>query len=78
MLAWSDVRARARLQQVCMRANVPYKGVHALRHYAGTRLMQQTNSLEDVARHLGHSSIETARVYAKWSDEKLRDVLNDW
>ncbi len=78
VLAWSDVRARARLQHVCPRAQVPYKGVHALRHYAGTRLMQQTNSLEDVARHLGHSSIETARVYAKWSDEKLRDALNDW
>ncbi len=57
---------------------MPNKGVHALRHYAGTRLMQQTKSLEDVARHLGHSSIETTRVYAKWSDEKLRDVLNDW
>ena len=78
VLAWSDVRARARLQQVCIKANVPYKGIHALRHYAGTRLMQQTKSLEDVARHLGHSSIETTRVYAKWSDEKLRDVLNDW
>ena len=71
-------RARARPQQGCTKANVPDKGVHALRHYAGTRLMQQTNSLEDVARHLGHSSIETTRVYAKWSDEKLRDVLNDW
>lgn len=74
----TDRRAGARLQQVSITVNVPYKGVHALRHYAGTRLMQQTNSLEDVARHLGHSSIETTRVYAKWSDEKLRDVLNDW
>ncbi len=72
------IGARARLQQVCSKANLPYKGVHALRHYAGTRVMQQTKSLEDVARHLGHSSIEITRVYATWSDEKLRDVLNDW
>jgi integrase/recombinase XerC len=78
VLPWSDVRARARLQHVCITANVPYKGVHALRHYAGTRLMPQTKRLEDVARHLGHSSIETARVYATWSDEALRDVLNGW
>ena len=37
ILPYSDVRARARLQKVCKRAGVPYKGVHTLRHYAGTR-----------------------------------------
>ncbi|MDQ4078075.1 MAG: tyrosine-type recombinase/integrase [Chloroflexota bacterium] len=78
LLRWSDVRARARLEAVCTRAGVPYKGVHALRHYAGTRLMQQTGNLEHVARHLGHSSIETARIYAKWSDETLREALSEW
>ncbi len=78
ILPYSDVRARARLQKVCRRAGVPYKGVHALRHYAGTRLMQQTGSLEHVARHLGHTQIETSRIYAKWSDETLREVLSEW
>lgn len=78
VLQWSDVRARARLEQLCDRVAVPYKGVHALRHYAGTRLMQQTKNLEYVARHLGHSNIETSRIYAKWSDDTLRETLGDW
>jgi integrase len=78
ILPWSDVRTRARLRAVCKRAGVPYKGVHALRHYAGTRLMQQTGSLEHVARHLGHAQIETSRIYAKWSDETLRRALSEW
>ena len=78
ILPYSDVRARARLQKVCKRAGVPYKGVHALRHYAGTRLMQQTGSLEHVARHLGHAQVETSRIYAKWSDETLREALSGW
>jgi integrase len=78
LLRWSDVRARKRLEAVCTRAGVPYKGVHALRHYAGTRLMQQTQNLEHIARHLGHSSIETSRIYAKWSDETLREALSEW
>ena len=78
ILPWSDVRARARLRHVCTRAGVPYKGVHPLRHYAGTRLHQQIKNLEHVARHLGHSSIETSRIYAKWSDETLREALGEW
>ena len=71
-------RARVRLQKVCKRAGVLYKGAHALRHYAGTRLMQQTGSLEHVARHLGHAQIETSRIYAKWSDATLREALSAW
>ncbi len=70
--------ARTRLQHVCKRSSVPYKGVHALRDYAGTRLMQQTKNLEHVARHLGHATLETSRTYAKWSDETLREVLSEW
>ena len=49
-----------------------------VRHYAGTRLLQQTRSLEHVARHLGHAQIETSRIYAKWSDETLREALSAW
>ncbi len=40
--------------------------------------MQQTGSLEHVARHLGHAQIETSRIYAKWSDETLREALSKW
>jgi integrase/recombinase XerC len=78
VLPFTDTRARARLRNLANRANVNYKGAHALRHYAGTRLHNDTGSLEHVARHLGHSSLETTRVYAKWSDSVLKDTLANW
>lgn len=67
-----------RLRRLCARAEVPYRGHHALRHYAGTRLVREGATLDDGARHLGHSALETARVYAKWSDEGLRRRLAGW
>ncbi|QFP75046.1 tyrosine-type recombinase/integrase (plasmid) [Deinococcus sp. AJ005] len=67
-----------RLQRLCTRAGVPYRGHHALRHYAGTRLTREGASLDDVARHLGHAALETARIYAKWSDEGLRGRMAGW
>ncbi|MEM6427659.1 MAG: site-specific integrase [Deinococcota bacterium] len=78
LLPFTDTRARERIRNLCERAEVAYKGIHALRHYAGTRLYAETNGLEHVARHLGHSSIETTRVYAKWSDSTLKDTLANW
>ena len=67
-----------RLRRLCLRAGVPYRGHHALRHYAGTRLTREGASLDDVARHLGHSALETARIYAKWNDEGLRRRMAGW
>ncbi len=72
MSAWT------RLNGVCVRAGVAALGVHSLRHAAGTRLVKETGSLEEAARHLGHASIETTRVYAKWSNTRLRETMNAW
>jgi integrase/recombinase XerC len=72
------VNARYRIRQLCKRAGVDYRGMHALRHQAGTRLFRETHSLENVARHLGHSGLETARIYAKWSDETLKATIKAW
>ena len=69
---------RRRLRLVCMAAGVEPRGIHSLRHSSGTRVMQETNSLEEVAHHLGHSTIETARVYAKWSNTRLRATVGEW
>lgn len=54
------------------------QATQALRHSSGTRLYRETGDLETVARHLGHSSLETSRVYAKWSDERLKATLGEW
>jgi len=74
----SDERARERLAGLCASVGVEYKGVHALRHYCGTRLVREGGDLEMAARHLGHASLETTRIYVKWSDEGLRRTIGEW
>ncbi len=74
----TQTAARQRLKRLSAQANVRYLGWHAMRHYAGTRLTRQTGNLEHAARHLGHSSIETTRVYAKWADSALDEALEGW
>jgi integrase len=74
----STVAAWKRLNKVCVRAGVAPRGIHSLRHAAGTRVVQETGSLEEAARHLGHASIETTRVYAKWSNKKLKATVGEW
>lgn len=69
--------ARKRLAGIARLAGVKSKGFHAFRHYAGTRIAASLG-LEDAARHLGHSSIETTRVYAKWADTALGNALKNW
>jgi len=73
-----DRQARLRLRRLTVAAGVPYRGYHALRHYCGTRLMRDTGDLDTVARVLGHSSIETARAYAKWSDQGAKTAIRRW
>lgn len=57
-------------------AGVPFRGVHALRHSAGTRVYAETHDLEATARRLGHSKLETTRIYATWSDRQLRETID--
>ncbi len=72
------ISARRRLALVCAQAGVKPRGIHSLRHAAGTRVVQETGSLEEAAHHLGHASIETTRVYAKWSNKKLKATVGEW
>ncbi len=74
----TPVSAWRHMQALCEAAHVAAKGVHALRHSAGTRLYAETQDLETTARHLGHATLETTRVYAKWSDRRLRETIGRW
>jgi integrase len=69
---------RRRLRLVCARAGVEPRGIHSLRHSSGTRVMDETGSLEETARHLGHATVETSRVYAKWSNKRLQATVGEW
>ena len=74
----APISARRRLGLVCEQAGVAPRGIHSLRHAAGTRVVRETGSLEEAAHHLGHVSIETTRVYAKWSNKTLQATVGEW
>jgi len=65
-------------QRLCDRTFVPYRGYRALRYAADTRLVKEGAFLDDVARHLGHAALETARIYAKWSNDALPRRMAQW
>jgi len=67
-----------RMRALCQRATVPYRSVHALRHTAGTRLYAQTGKIEDAAAFLGHSQLETSRVYIHHADEGVKTAVTTW
>ncbi len=67
-----------RLQRLCLRAEVRFRGVHGLRHAAGTRLYQQTGDLGQVQDHLRHATLDMARRYARSDRRALKRSLADW
>jgi integrase/recombinase XerC len=67
-----------RLRNMCRRAEVDFKGVHALRHAAGTRLYRQTGDLGQVQDHLRHGTLDMARHYAKADRRRLQSSLQSW
>jgi integrase len=66
------------LAALCAAAGVQARGVHSLRHTAGTRIVGELASLEDAAQQLGHANIQTTRIYAKWNNRRLKDALAGW
>ncbi len=46
--------------------------------YSGTHLVGEGGDLEMAARHLGHASIETTRIYVKWNDQGLKKAVGEW
>ena len=52
----------------------PRTGPHSLRHACATHLLAQGLTLTEVGGHLGHSSADSTRVYAKVDMPRLREV----
>ena len=53
------------------------RGLHSLRHTLATRLLEKGTPLPTIAEILGHTSLESTRIYAKADVEALRDVALD-
>jgi site-specific recombinase XerD len=61
-----------------IRFRAPQKrGFHSLRHTLATRLLQKGTALTTIAEILGHTSLESTRIYAKADVETLRGVALD-
>ncbi len=67
-----------RLKRLTDQAGINTHGLHRLRHSAGTRMMRETNNLQEVAELLGHAQLDTARVYAQWADQTQRETVGQW
>jgi integrase/recombinase XerD len=55
---------------------VPRRGPHSLRHACAGHLVAEGFSLKEIGDHLGHSSAESTRIYAKVDLAGLREVAN--
>lgn len=75
-LLWRSYhKMRDRMQEICMLTGVEWRGLHALRHTAGTELYRATGDLYVTAQLLGHKDIKTTQVYVHMSQQHLRDAL---
>ncbi|MDZ7707118.1 MAG: hypothetical protein U5J97_04330 [Trueperaceae bacterium] len=72
-------RAYERVRRVAYKALLGKgKGVHALRHYCGTRTAADLG-LEAAQQHLRHSNLATTQTYAKWRDRiKIKEQVEQW
>jgi site-specific recombinase XerD len=53
------------------------RGMHSLRHTLATRLLEKGTPFTTIAEILGHTSLESTRIYAKADVEALRNVALD-
>jgi integrase/recombinase XerC len=72
------LRAWQRLVRLCEDAGVEPKGLHALRHAAGTRLYSETGDIALVAEFLGHQSVETSRIYVEMASDRVKQAVAGW
>src|SRR6266480_1052138 len=58
----------------CVGRSPQKRGLHSLRHTLATRLLEKGTPLPTIAEILGHTSLESTRIYAKADVEALRGV----
>lgn len=81
VLPWRNPKSvRLCLRSLCMQADVDYskRQVHGLRHACATMLLEKTNDIYLVARHMRHSSVSTTETYSKLNPKRLTAALAGW
>jgi site-specific recombinase XerD len=68
----------AQVRQIFVRAGLPARGAHCLRHTAATQMLERGATLTEVAQVLRHRSIDTTAIYAKVDHAALRTVVQPW
>lgn len=64
--------------RACLRAGLPHRSAHQLRHTAATRMLRRGSSLQEVAEVLRHQSVDTTAIYAKVDHAALRSLARPW
>jgi integrase/recombinase XerD len=67
---WAVARHMQRLKI----KSLPHHGPHSLRHACAQHLLSKGLTLKEIGDHLGHSSPESTRIYAKVDLAGLREV----
>lgn len=67
-----------RVQRLCEAAEVPYLGVHSLRHRAGTKAYQQTRDVLVVRDLLRHANTVVSERYVHHARNAENAVNRDW
>jgi integrase/recombinase XerD len=63
------------LQALCIRARVPLKHPHQLRHRFGSELTKSGLEMRDVADLMGHSSVDTTLQYVGLDLSYMREIF---
>jgi len=66
------------VRQLMVRAGLPPRGPHALRHSFATRLLAAGQSVKAIADLLGHRSLASVGVYAKVDYARMLEVAQEW
>lgn len=63
-----------RLTYWCKKLNIEPFNVHRLRHTFATKMINNGMGIETLSNLMGHENISTTQIYAKVSDEKVREA----